>query len=265
MACICANELKRFLSGGCCFRETDDLPLRLATSVFNLVCALHAAADGSVVESECGLHGCLVTIWDRFFLLSGRHAPRCEPERRNLGGKASLKNRLPMPKIGWHVMITLQVGTKRYQVGTQNGFSDAPCLSAMPAPATASLGRLQTQGNGEATAGPNGNGGRTYVLYKSQGDASRRPRWGPAFAPSVRLGSSPFSGVRVLQCPTTRARNVGVNTGQYLRIWRTLQRLQAAVQPCDAVWASASKEPAGVARKSPPRDITVLGCCQMPL
>jgi len=33
MACICANELKRFLSGSCCFRETDDLPLRLATSV----------------------------------------------------------------------------------------------------------------------------------------------------------------------------------------------------------------------------------------
>ena len=33
----------------------------------------------------------------------------------------------------------------------------------MPAPATANLGRLQTQGNGEATAGPNGMGAeRTY-------------------------------------------------------------------------------------------------------
>ena len=84
MACICANELKRFVSGGCCFRETDDLPLRLATSVFNLVCALHAAADGSVVESDCGLHGCLVTIWDRFFLLSGRHSPRWEYPREKL-------------------------------------------------------------------------------------------------------------------------------------------------------------------------------------
>jgi hypothetical protein len=50
------------------------------------------------------------------------------------------------------------------------------------------------------------NGGRTYVLYKSQGDASRRPRWGPAFAPSMRLGSSPFSGVESTPLPTTRAK-----------------------------------------------------------
>jgi hypothetical protein len=82
MACICANEPKRFLSGGSCFRETDDLPLRLATS-FNLVCALHAAADGSEVESNRGLHGCLVTIWERFFLLSGRHSPRWDYPREN--------------------------------------------------------------------------------------------------------------------------------------------------------------------------------------
>ena len=81
MACICANEPKRFLSGGSCFRETDDLPIRLATSVFNLVCALHAAADGSEVESNRALHGCLVTIWERFFLLSGRHSPRWEYPR----------------------------------------------------------------------------------------------------------------------------------------------------------------------------------------
>jgi hypothetical protein len=50
------------------------------------------------------------------------------------------------------------------------------------------------------------NGVRTYVLYKSQGDASRRPRWGPAFAPSMRLGSSPFSGVESTPLPTTRAK-----------------------------------------------------------
>ena len=37
-----------------------------------------------------------------------------------------------------------------------NGFQRRSLLSAMPAPATASLGRLQAQGNGEATAGPNG-------------------------------------------------------------------------------------------------------------
>jgi hypothetical protein len=84
MACICANEPKRFLSGGSCFRETDDLPIRLATCVFNLVCALHAAADGSEVESNRGLHGCLVTVWERFFLLSGRHSPRWEYPREEI-------------------------------------------------------------------------------------------------------------------------------------------------------------------------------------
>ena len=29
-ACVCANELQRFLSGGSCFHDTDDFPLRLA-------------------------------------------------------------------------------------------------------------------------------------------------------------------------------------------------------------------------------------------
>ena len=53
-ACICVNGLQRFLSGGSCFHDTDDFPLRLATGVFNLVCALHAAADGSEVESDRG-------------------------------------------------------------------------------------------------------------------------------------------------------------------------------------------------------------------
>lgn len=75
MACICVNEPKRFLSCGSCIHDTDDLPLRLATGVFNLVCALHAAADGSEVESDIGLHGCLVTIGERLFILSGRHSP----------------------------------------------------------------------------------------------------------------------------------------------------------------------------------------------
>ena len=79
---------------------------------------------------------------------------------------------------------------------------------------------------------------------------------------AMRLGSSPFSRVESTPLPPTRAKDVG---GQYLRIWRTLRRLQAAMQPCDTIRASASKEPAGVARESPPRDITVLGCCQMPL
>ena len=80
------------------------------------------------------------------------------PERRNLAGKASLKIRVPMPKIGWHVMITLHYS---------NVFPRRSWLSAMPAPDTASLGRLQTQGNGEATAGPNWMGPNVHTVEES--------------------------------------------------------------------------------------------------
>ena len=84
MACICVNEPKRFLSCGSCFHDTDDLPLRLATGVFNLVCALHAAADVSEVESIRRLRGCVVMISERFFLLSGRHSPCWEYPRAEI-------------------------------------------------------------------------------------------------------------------------------------------------------------------------------------
>ena len=84
MACICVNDPKRFLSGGSCFHDTVDLPLRLETGVFNIVCALHAAADGSEVESDRELHGCLVTISERLFILSGRHSPRWEYPREEI-------------------------------------------------------------------------------------------------------------------------------------------------------------------------------------
>ena len=86
--------------------------------------------------------------------------------------------------------------------------------------------------------------GRTYVLYKSQGDASRRPRCGPASAPSMRLRSSPFSGVESTPLPTTLGDE---RRESYLRIWRTVRRLQAAMPTCQAARASASKEPAGIA------------------
>ena len=66
MACIRVNRLKRFLSGGSCFHDADELPLLLATGIFNLVC------------------GWIVTIWERFLLLSGRHSPRCEYRRAEI-------------------------------------------------------------------------------------------------------------------------------------------------------------------------------------
>jgi hypothetical protein len=130
------------------------LPLRLAIGVFNLVCALHAAADGSEVESDRGMHGCLVTIGERFFILSGRHSPPGYTREKKSAGKASRKIRWTMPKIGWHVMITLHYS---------NGFPRRSRLSPKPAPATASLGRLQTQGNGEGRQGRMG-WGHTYIL-----------------------------------------------------------------------------------------------------
>ena len=94
MACICVNDPKRFLSGGSCFHDTDDLQLRHATGVFNLVWALHAAADGSEVESDRGLHGCLVTIGERFFILSGRHSPPGNTREKKSGRQSVAENPL---------------------------------------------------------------------------------------------------------------------------------------------------------------------------
>jgi hypothetical protein len=84
MACIRVNKLKRFLSRGSCFHDADEFGLLLATGIFNLVCALHAAADVSEVESKRTLRGWVVTIWERFLLLSGRHSPRCEYPRAEI-------------------------------------------------------------------------------------------------------------------------------------------------------------------------------------
>ncbi len=50
MLCPCVSELKRLLSGGSCTALMIYSFLH-ATGVFNLVCALHAAADISDVES----------------------------------------------------------------------------------------------------------------------------------------------------------------------------------------------------------------------
>ena len=184
MACICANEPKRFLSGGSCFRETDDLPLRLATS-FNLVCALHAAADGSEVESNRGLHGCLVTIWERFFLLSGRHSPRWEYPRENSGRQSVAEN--PFAQAGDqmacndHCTVLKRFQRRSLLVGDARSGNG----QSRPSP---DAGEWRSDGRAKW------NGGRMYVLYKSQGDASRRPRWGPASAPSMRPRGAVLSG-----------------------------------------------------------------------
>jgi hypothetical protein len=186
MACICVNALQGFLSGGSCFHDTADLPLRLATGVFNL--GMRTTRGGRRIGGrEYTRAARLAHGGDLRTLLPslGQAFPTLGiPERRILGGKASLEIRVLIPTIGWDVLITLHYS---------NGFQRRPLLSAMPAPATAGLGRLQAHGNGEATAGPNGlvpDVPTVEELGKSRPPSSRRT----GFPPSMRFGRSPSSG-----------------------------------------------------------------------
>ena len=64
--------------------DTDDLQLRHATGVFNLVCTLHAAADKLEAERDRGLCDWLATTWERFNLLLGRRSPLREYPRAEI-------------------------------------------------------------------------------------------------------------------------------------------------------------------------------------
>jgi hypothetical protein len=136
MACICVNEPMRFLPGGSCFHDSDDLPLRLAIGVFNLVCALHAAADGSEVESARGLHGCLLSIWERFFILSGRHSPPGNTREKKSGRQSVADNLFAHAKdrmacndhftlLKWFSATLLAVGDARSGHGQSRPSPDA--------------------------------------------------------------------------------------------------------------------------------------------
>ena len=165
--------------------DTDDFQLRYATGVFNLVCALRAAADISEAESDRRLRGWLANDL-RTLLPSPRPASplREDPhESRNLAGKPSLKIRFPMP-IDWIDF------THRVVLLTRCSATDR--FSAMPAPATATPGRLQTQENGEATAAPNGTGPSAPTIEEPAAVAS-----GTVCCSSMRAGeySTPGSGV----------------------------------------------------------------------
>ena len=154
IACICVNEPKRFLSCGSCFHDTDDLPLRLATGVFNLVCALHAAADRSEVESDRELHGCLVTIWERLFILSGRHCPPGNTREKKSGRQSVAENPLAHAedRIACNDHFTL---LKRFSA-TLLAVGDARSGHGQSRPSP-------EQGNGEGRQGRMG-WGRTYIL-----------------------------------------------------------------------------------------------------
>jgi hypothetical protein len=81
--------------------DTDDLQLRYATGVFNLVCALRAAAAILEAESDQCLPGWLANDLETL-LPSPRPAfpTQGTPKSRNLAGKPSLTIRFPVPKIG---------------------------------------------------------------------------------------------------------------------------------------------------------------------
>ena len=139
---------------GSCFHDTDDLPLRLATGVFNLVCALHAAADVSEVESDRGLRDCLVTIVERLFILSGRHPPPGNTREKKSGRQSVAENPLAHAedRIACNDHFTL---LKRFSA-TLLAVGDARSGHGQSRPSP-------EQGNGEGRQGRMG-WGRTYIL-----------------------------------------------------------------------------------------------------
>ena len=215
MACICANEPKRFLSGGSCFRETDDLPIRLATSVFNLVCALHAAADGSEVESDRGLHGCLVTIGERLFILSGQHSPPGNTREKKSGTQSVAENPLAHSEdrmaCNDHFAQLIRFSATLLAVG------DARSAHGQSRPSP-------DAGERRRAAGPNGMGPHVHTVEES-GRCQHLSSLGTDFRAVHAVGRVLSPGSRVLHCPRPQQERRGV----YLRIWRTLRQLQAAL------------------------------------
>ena len=201
MACICANEPKRFLSGGSCFRETDDLPIRLATSVFNLVCALHAAADGSEVESDRGLHGCLVTIGERLFILSGRHSPPGNTREKKSGRQSVAENPLAHAedRIACNDHFTL---LKRFSA-TLLAVGDARSGHGQSRPSP-------DAGERRRAAGPNGMGSNVHTVEES-GRCQHLSSLGTDFRAVHEVGKLVLSpGSRVLHCPRPEPGTSGV-------------------------------------------------------
>jgi hypothetical protein len=107
-----------------------------------------------------------------------------------------------------------------------NVFPRRSWLSAMPAPATASLGRLQTQGNGEATAGPNWMGPNVHTVEDS-GRCQHLASLGTDFRAVHAVMGESFLRGREYSTAHGRSRNVA--GGVYLRIWKTLRQLQASL------------------------------------
>ena len=217
MACICVNEPMRFLSGGSCFHDTDDFPLRLATGVFNLVCALHAAADGSEVESDRELHGCLVTISERLFILSGRHSPPGNTRDKKSGRQSVAEN--PFAHAEDRMACNDHFTLLNRVSATLLAVSDARSGHGQSRPSP-DAGEWRSDGRAELDGAE-----RTYC---------RRVRAMPAFGlAGDRLSRRPCGyGESLLQgreYSTPQDHRAKERRGVYLPIWRTLRRFQAAM------------------------------------
>ena len=217
MASICVYETMRFLSGGSCFHDTGDLPLRLATGVFNLVCALHAAADGSEVESDSGMHGCLVTIVERFFILSGRHCPPGNTREKKSGRQSVAEN--PFAHAEDRMACNDHFTLLNRVSATLLAVSDARSGHGQSRPSPDAR-EWRSDGRAELDGAE-----RTYC---------RRVRAMPAFVlAGDRLSRRPCgygeSFLRGREYSTPQDHRAKERRGVYLRIWRTLRRLQAAM------------------------------------
>ena len=136
-------------------------------------------------------------------------------------------------------------------------FAATLLASAMPAPATARLGRLQLQGGGEATEGPNAMGSNVPTI-EELGDDSGRSRWGPAVDPSMRFRDSPSTLV---------GSTLAADDHEERLTWGIIST-NLECPPAVAGWnAILPYGPGGgvdgaaaAAWQSPPRDITGLRC-----
>ena len=203
MACICVNEPKRFLSCGSCFHDTDDLPLRLATGVFNLVCALHAAADVSEVESDRGLRDCLVTIVERLFILSGRHPPPGNTREKKSGRQSVAENPLAHAedRIACNDHFTL---LKRFSA-TLLAVGDARSGHGQSRPSP-------DAGEWRRAAGPNGMGPNVHTVEES-GRCQHLSSLGTDFRAVHAVMGESFLRGREYSTAHGRSRNVTVGPG----------------------------------------------------
>ena len=135
MVCTCVNELKRLQSGGSC---TTLMTYSFVTQPASSTSCAHSARRLPYWRPRV-TKGCPAgsqTTWKRFFLLPGRHSPLREHPRAEIWqANRRLQSVFPCRRSD-------RVCSSRS--ATQTIFSNGP-FSAMPAPATARKGRLQTQ------------------------------------------------------------------------------------------------------------------------